>query len=51
MLNDSNIEIIPNTLNRKLNENEIVKLLKSADGLPAGLEPLNENVLENSCLK
>jgi len=48
MLNDSNIEIIPNTLNRKLNENEIVKLLKSADGLLAGLEPLNENVLEKA---
>ena len=42
------IEVVKNPHGRKLTEAEIIEHLKDADGLLAGLEPLNERVLNNA---
>lgn len=44
MLLEKGIEVVKNPYGRKLNEEEIIEHLQGADGLLAGLEPLNENV-------
>lgn len=45
ILANAGLKIIPNPFGRRLNENEVIEVLKDADGLIAGLEPLNRNVL------
>ena len=42
------IEVIKNPYGRKMTESEIIAHLQGADGLLAGLEPLNENVLSKA---
>lgn len=48
MLLDKGIEVVKNPYGRKLNEKEIIEHLQGADGLLAGLEPLNENVFDHA---
>ena len=50
MMEDAGIEVVPNPFGRRLTEDEIIEHLKGIDGLIAGLEPLNERVLEASPL-
>ncbi len=45
MLKDAGIEVIANPFGRRLTESEIIEHLQHADGLLAGLEPLNSKVL------
>jgi D-3-phosphoglycerate dehydrogenase len=45
LLEGAGVEIIPNPYGRRLTEAEIIRLLDGVDGLLAGLEPLNRNVL------
>lgn len=47
-LHDHGCQVVKNPYGRKLNEDEIIDLLQGADGLLAGLEPLNRRVLEAS---
>ena len=47
MLSKAGIEVRHNPFNRRLNEDEIINLLQDADGLIAGLEPLNQKVLRS----
>ncbi len=42
------IEIVPNPYGRRLTEEEIIRHLDGIDGLIAGLEPLNQKVLDAS---
>jgi len=44
-LRAAGVEIVPNPFGRRLSEDEIIKHLAGADGLIAGLEPLNRRVL------
>jgi D-3-phosphoglycerate dehydrogenase len=44
MLEEKGIELVKNPLKRRMTEDEIIEHLKGADGLLAGLEPLNEKV-------
>lgn len=44
ILESKGIEIVKNPYGRKMNQEEIIKHLQGADGLLAGLEPLNEEV-------
>lgn len=44
MLQDKGIELVKNPYGRKMNQEEIIAHLQGADGLLAGLEPLNEEV-------
>lgn len=46
IIKEKNIEIIENPYGRKMTEDEIIAHLQGADGLLAGLEPLNENVFK-----
>ncbi|MCF7825776.1 MAG: hydroxyacid dehydrogenase [Candidatus Marinimicrobia bacterium] len=48
LLKDKSIEIIENPYGRRLTEPEIIEHLKDVDGLLAGLEPLNRNVLSSA---
>jgi D-3-phosphoglycerate dehydrogenase / 2-oxoglutarate reductase len=48
MLEDAGLTIIPNPYGRRLNEAETISLLQNADGLIAGLEPLNRTVLSSA---
>lgn len=48
LLEKYGIEIVPNPFGRRLTEEEIIKHLEGIDGLIAGLEPLNKNVLNAS---
>jgi D-3-phosphoglycerate dehydrogenase / 2-oxoglutarate reductase len=48
MLSKAGIEVRHNPFNRRLNEDETIELLRDADGLIAGLEPLNQKVLISS---
>jgi len=48
MLLEAGLEILPNPFGRRLNQEEILELLADADGLIAGLEPLNREVLSAS---
>jgi len=51
MLEAAGIRIRPNPYGRRLTEEETIAHLKGADGLLAGLEPLNKRVLENCSLR
>ncbi len=42
------IEVVLNPYKRRMNADEITELLQDADGLLAGLEPLDETVLKNT---
>lgn len=44
LLHDNGIEVVKNPYGRKLTEEETIQHLQGADGLLAGLEPLNETV-------
>lgn len=46
LLLEKGIEVVKNPYKRKMTEEEIIKHLSGADGLLAGLEPLNENVFK-----
>jgi D-3-phosphoglycerate dehydrogenase / 2-oxoglutarate reductase len=48
ILNDTGAIIKENSYKRRLTEDEIISHLKYADGLIAGLEPLNRKVLESA---
>jgi len=45
LLREAGVEVIPNPVGRRLTEDEAIALLAEADGLIAGLEPLNRKVL------
>ncbi len=45
MLQEKHMEVIKNPYRRKMNEDEIIAHLQNAEGLLAGLEPINERVL------
>jgi len=45
MLAQADVEVVPNSLKRRLTEDEIIAHLEGIDGLIAGLEPLNKRVL------
>lgn len=47
MITEKNIELVKNPYNRRMTQEEIIDHLQGADGLLAGLEPLNETVFEN----
>lgn len=44
LLKERGIEVVKNPFGRKMTQTEIIAHLQGADGLLAGLEPLNENV-------
>ena len=44
LITDKGIELVKNPFKRKMTQDEIIEHLKGADGLLAGLEPLNEEV-------
>lgn len=46
MLEEKGIEVIKNPYGRRMNQQEIIEHLQGADGLLAGLEPLNEEVFK-----
>lgn len=48
MLEAAGCEVVPNPFGRRLTEEEIIEHLKGIDGLIAGLEPLNRNVLSSA---
>lgn len=48
MLEEKGIEVVKNPYRRRLTEEEIIAHLEGAEGLLAGLEPLDENVFSNS---
>mgnify|MGYP001130379549 CR=1 FL=1 len=48
MFLDRGIEVVKNPYGRKMTEKEIIDHLQGADGLLAGLEPLNEIVFQNA---
>lgn len=48
ILKNKGIEVIKNPYGRKMTESEIIEHLQGADGILAGLEPLNENVLSKA---
>ena len=48
MLIEAGVEVLPNPYSRRLTEDEIIIQLDEADGLIAGLEPLNRNVLSSA---
>jgi D-3-phosphoglycerate dehydrogenase len=48
MLEAAGIEVKGNPFGRRLTEEEIIEHLKDVDGLIAGLEPLNRNVLSSA---
>lgn len=48
MLSEAGIEVVPNPYGRRLTEEEIITHLEGIDGLIAGLEPLNQRVLESA---
>lgn len=48
MLLDKGVEVVKNPFGRKLTSEETIKHIQGADGLLAGLELLDENVLSNA---
>ena len=48
LLLEKGIEVVKNPYKRKMTEDEIIAHLSGAEGLLAGLEPLNENVFKNA---
>ena len=47
MLEEKGIEVVKNPYGRRMNRQEIIEHLQGADGLLAGLEPLNEEVFKS----
>lgn len=47
LLLEKGIEVVKNPYGRKLSEEETIQHLQGADGLLAGLEPLNEAVFSD----
>ncbi|MCP3677392.1 MAG: hydroxyacid dehydrogenase, partial [Deltaproteobacteria bacterium] len=48
LLHEAGVKVLPNPYGRRLTESEIISHLHGVDGLIAGLEPLNHNVLHSS---
>lgn len=48
LLLERGIEVVKNPYGRKMDENEIIDHLQGADGLLAGLEPLNDTVFKKA---
>ena len=48
LLNKKGVDLVQNPYGRRLTEQEIINHLSKVDGLLAGLEPLNENVLSQA---
>ena len=48
LLEEAGIDIVPNPFGRRMTEKEIIEHIKGVDGLIAGLEPLNRQVLSSS---
>jgi D-3-phosphoglycerate dehydrogenase len=48
ILEEHRLKVVPNPFQRRLSQAEIISHLKDADGLIAGLEPLNREVLESA---
>ena len=48
MLQEAGCEVVPNPYSRRYAKDEIISLLKGIDGLIAGLEPLDKEVLSSS---
>ena len=48
LLNEKGVELVQNPYGRRLTEQEIIEHLVGVDGLLAGLEPLNGNVLSQA---
>ena len=48
MLEEEGCKVVPNPYSRRLTEEEIIEHLKGVDGLIAGLEPLNANVIASA---
>ncbi len=48
LLHDAGVDVVPNLRRCRLTESEIIEQLRGADGLIAGLEPLNRRVLESA---
>jgi D-3-phosphoglycerate dehydrogenase len=48
LLEKAGVEVLSNPVKRRWNEEETIQFLKGADGLLAGLEPLNRKVLETT---
>lgn len=48
LLLEKGIEVVKNPYKRRMTEDEIIKHISDADGLLAGLEPLNENVFRQA---
>ena len=48
LLKEHGIEVVKNPYGRKMNQEEIIQHLQGADGLLAGLEPLNEEVFSKA---
>lgn len=48
MLEEAGVEVVPNPFGRRLTEDEIIEHLRGIDGLIAGLEPLNRNVISSA---
>ena len=48
ILKNAGVTIVPNPFGRRLTENEIIAHLEGVDGLIAGLEPLNRNVIASA---
>jgi D-3-phosphoglycerate dehydrogenase len=51
LLQKNNYEIVENPFGRRLNEDEVLGLLKGCIGLVGGVEPITKKVLEHSSLK
>ena len=48
LLEHAGYTVMPNPYKRRMKETEIIAHLREAEGLIAGLEPLNENVLRSA---
>ncbi|MCM8542592.1 MAG: phosphoglycerate dehydrogenase [Lentisphaeraceae bacterium] len=48
LLEEAGLEIVPNPFSRRYTKDEIIDLLNGIDGLIAGLEPLDREVLEKA---
>ena len=48
LLESAGVEAVLNPLGRRWNQEETIRFLAGADGILAGLEPLNRQVLESA---
>ena len=48
LLNNANIEYLINPLNKKLNEKELIEMVKDFDAIIAGTEKISEKVINNA---